>query len=73
MKKKLCSGKSHFVKSNHDKLLKVDIGIDNRKVSFISRPKEYKTITGSTSYHQSPRFHRRIVTFPTANFPNQWI
>ena len=55
--KEIISGKISFckIKSNHDKLLKVDIGIANRKISFISRPKEYKTITGSTSYHQSPR------------------
>ena len=39
------------IKSDHDKLVKVDIGIDNRKVSFISRPKEYKTITGATSFN----------------------
>ena len=39
------------IKSNHDKLVKVDIGIDNRKISFISRPKEYKTITGATSFN----------------------
>ena len=55
--KEIMSGKISFckTKSGHDKLLKVDIGIDKRKVSFISRLKEYKTITGSTSYHQSLR------------------
>ena len=54
--KEIMSGKISFckIKSNRDKLLKVDIGIDNRKISFISRPKEYKTITGTTSYYQSP-------------------
>lgn len=51
--KKIIAGKISFckIKSNHDKLLKVDIGIDNRKISFISRPKEYKTITGVTSFN----------------------
>ena len=51
--KEIIAGKISFckIKSNHDKLLKVDIGIDNRKVSFISRPKEYKTITGATSFN----------------------
>ena len=39
------------IKLNHDKLVKVDIGIDNRKISFISRPKEYKTVTGTTSFN----------------------
>ena len=55
--KEIMSGKISFckAKSDYDKLLKVDIGVDNRKISFISRPKEYKTITGTTSYHQSPR------------------
>ena len=56
--KEIMSGKISFckIKSDHDKLLKVDIGIDNRKISFISRPKEYKMITGTTSYHQSPHW-----------------
>ena len=27
------------------------LGIDNRKISFILRPKEYKTITGATSFN----------------------
>jgi hypothetical protein len=51
--KEIIAGKISFckIKSNHDKLLKVDIGIDNRKISFISRPKEYKTITGATSFN----------------------
>ena len=54
--KEIMSGKISFckIKSDHDKLLKVDREIDNRKISFISRPKEYKMITGTTSYHQSP-------------------
>ena len=51
--KEIMAGKILFckIKSNYDKLLKVDIGIDNRKISFISRPKEYKTITGATSFN----------------------
>ena len=51
--KEIMAGKILFckIKSNHDKLLKVDIGIDNRKISFISRPKEYKTITGAPSFN----------------------
>ena len=51
--KEIMAGKILFckIKSNHDKLLKVDIGLDNRKISFISRPKEYKTITGATSFN----------------------
>lgn len=51
--KEIMVGKILFckIKSNHDKLVKVDIGIDNRKISFISRPKEYKTITGATSFN----------------------
>lgn len=52
-KKEIMAGKILFckIKSNHDKLVKVDIGIDNRKISFISRLKEYKTITGATSFN----------------------
>ena len=52
-KKEIMAGKISFckIKSNHDKLVKVDIGIDNRKISFISRLKEYKTITGATSFN----------------------
>ena len=51
--KEIMAGKILFckIKSNHDKLVKIDIGIDNRKISFISRPKEYKTITGATSFN----------------------
>ena len=51
--KEIMAGKILFckIKSNHDKLVKVDIGIDNRKISFISRLKEYKTITGATSFN----------------------
>ena len=51
--KEIMAGKILFckIKSNHEKLIKVDIGIDNRKISFISRPKEYKTITGATSFN----------------------
>ena len=51
--KEIMLGKISFykIKSNHDKLVKVDIGIDNRKISFISRPKEYKTVTGTTSFN----------------------
>ena len=51
--KEIIAGKISFckIKSNHDKLLKVDIGIDNRKISFLSRPQEYKIITGATSFN----------------------
>ena len=51
--KEVVSGKilSCKIKASNDKLVHVDIGTEEDNISFRARPKEYRTITGNTSFN----------------------